>query len=99
MIDICVSCDGTWMKLGFSSQYGVGVAIDIFTGLVIDFELLSLYCHGCVEANNRDWSGGARERLLWEEQHVPDRCKNYTDSSKTMETEAVCPSHCKITLV
>ena len=26
VIDICVSYDGTWMKRGFSSQYGVGVA-------------------------------------------------------------------------
>ena len=81
-----MSYDGTWR--GFSSQYGVGVAIDILTGLVIDFELLSLYCHGCAEADNKEWSGGARERLLWEEKHAPDCCKNYTGSSKAMETEA-----------
>ena len=49
VIDICVSYDGTWMKRGVSSQYGVGVATDILTGFVIDFELLSLYCHGCAE--------------------------------------------------
>ena len=76
------------MKRGFSSQYGVSVAINILPGLVIDFELLSLYCRGCVEADNSDWSGGARERLLWEENRTPDCCKNYTGSSKVMETEA-----------
>ena len=66
----------------------IGVAIDILTGFIIDFELLSLYCHGCVEADNRDWSGGARERLLREEKHVPDCFKTYTGSSKATETEA-----------
>ena len=63
------------------------MAIDILTGFIIDIEILSLHCHGCVEADNRGWSGGARERLLWEEQHVPDCCKTYTGSSKEMETE------------
>ena len=64
------------------------MAIDILTGFIIDIEILSLYCHECVKADNRDWAGGARERLLWEEQHVPDCCKNYTGSSKAMETMA-----------
>ena len=45
VIDIQVSFDGTWRKRGFSSNYGVGVWIDVLTGLVIDYEVLSLYCH------------------------------------------------------
>ena len=40
-----VSFDGTWMKRGFTSHYGIGTVIDIFTGYVIDFELLCTYCH------------------------------------------------------
>ena len=62
VLDICVSYDGTWMKRGFSSMYGAGVATDILIGLVIDFEVMSLYCHACVEADHRQWAGGARER-------------------------------------
>ena len=58
---ICVSYDGTWMKRGFTSQYGVGVAIDILTGLVIDYEVMSLYCHGCVD--NKTWTGVAIDTL------------------------------------
>ena len=50
-----------WMKRGFLSQYGIGIAIDILTRLVIDFEVLSLYCHGCVEADKKTCTGGARE--------------------------------------
>lgn len=46
VIDIQVFFDGTWQKRGFTSNYGVGVCIDIITGLVIDY--VSLYCHTCV---------------------------------------------------
>ena len=81
---ICVSYDGTWMKRGFTSQYGVGVAIDILTCLVIDYEVMSLYCHGCID--NKTWTG-ARERLAWEEAHAPDCCIKYAGSSKATETE------------
>jgi len=37
VINISVSFDGTWQKRGFTSHYGIGVCIDIFTGLVIDY--------------------------------------------------------------
>ena len=73
----------TRMKRGFSSQYGAGIAIDILTGRVIDFEVMSLYCHGCVEADHKVWAGGASERLEWEEQHATDCCKNFTGSPKS----------------
>ena len=82
---ICVSYDGTWMKRGFTSQYGVGVAIDTLTGLVIDYEVMSLYYHGCID--NKTWTG-ARERLAWEKAHAPDCCIKYAGSFKSMETEA-----------
>lgn len=48
IIDIESSYDGTWHKRGHTSMYGVGIAIDILTGLVVDFEVLSKYCHMCV---------------------------------------------------
>ena len=48
VINIGVYFGGTWQKRGFTSHYGIGVCIDILTGLVIDFEVLSSYCHACV---------------------------------------------------
>lgn len=51
ILDICVSYDGTWQKRGHTSLYGIGVVIDILTGLVVDFEILSKYCHDCLTAN------------------------------------------------
>ncbi|GFV72117.1 uncharacterized protein TNCV_2460501 [Trichonephila clavipes] len=35
VIDITVSYDGTWQKRGHSSLYGIGIVIDILTGLII----------------------------------------------------------------
>ncbi|GFU02192.1 uncharacterized protein TNCV_1547681 [Trichonephila clavipes] len=47
IIDITVSYDGTWHKRGHTSLYGIGIVIDIMTSLVVDFEVLSKYCHEC----------------------------------------------------
>ena len=40
VIDISISLDGTWHRRGYSSHYGVGVAIETETDLVIDVQLL-----------------------------------------------------------
>ena len=47
IIDITVSFDGTWHKRGHTSLYGIGVVVDILTGIVLDYELLSRYCGIC----------------------------------------------------
>ncbi|KAH9364471.1 hypothetical protein HPB48_021867 [Haemaphysalis longicornis] len=45
--NICVTYDGSWMTRGHSSHIGVGVVIELFTGLVLDFVVLSNFCAGC----------------------------------------------------
>ena len=47
VINISVSFDGTWQKRGFTSLYGVGICIDVLTGLVVDYHVMSKYCHAC----------------------------------------------------
>lgn len=47
VLDITVSYDGSWQKRGFTSKYGIGCFIEILTGLVIDFEVLSKFCNQC----------------------------------------------------
>ncbi|GFV58264.1 uncharacterized protein TNCV_4614681, partial [Trichonephila clavipes] len=49
IIDVSVSYDGTWQKRGHTSNLGLGIIIDILSGLVFDFDL-SKYCHNCVVA-------------------------------------------------
>jgi hypothetical protein len=88
IINISVSFDGTWQKRGFTSHYGIGVCIDIFTGLVIDFEVLSSYCHGCALKETARHEGKITEEEIesWREKH--DCAKNFQGSSKAMEQEA-----------
>ncbi|GFV90534.1 uncharacterized protein TNCV_2222501 [Trichonephila clavipes] len=43
IIDVSVSYDGTWQKRGHISNLGLGIIIDILSGLVLDFEVLSKY--------------------------------------------------------
>ena len=89
VINIGVSFDGTWQKRGFTSHYGIGICIDILTGLVIDFEVLSSYCHACVLKQSAVNEGKITVDELdsWREKHT-DCAKNFSGSSKAMEQEA-----------
>ena len=44
---IDVSFDGTWQRCGHVSHYDVGVVVDALKGYVIDFHVMSTYCHTC----------------------------------------------------
>ena len=46
-VDIAVSFDGTWQKRGHTSHNGIGIAIDLLTAYVVDFEVLSNICVHC----------------------------------------------------
>ncbi|GFT27731.1 uncharacterized protein TNCV_3570961 [Trichonephila clavipes] len=62
VLDITVSFDGSWQKRGYKLLYGIGVVIDLLTGLVIDYEILSKYCTECTAAV-RDLSGDSPDFL------------------------------------
>ena len=53
---IYMAYGGTWIKCGFTSHYGVGLAIDLYIGYVLDFEVLHTYCHIC-EMNKEKLEG------------------------------------------
>ncbi|GFX08447.1 uncharacterized protein TNCV_3269361 [Trichonephila clavipes] len=42
-----VTFDGTWLTRGHSSQIGVGCVIDLLTGFVMAFEIMSKRCNEC----------------------------------------------------
>lgn len=86
-INISVSYDGSWHKRGFTSKYGVGCVIDVITGLVIDFEVLSKYCRVC-ETQKRKTSEESDEFEAWYLTHQPLCQANYDGSSPAKETEA-----------
>lgn len=73
--------DGTWHRRGHVSHHGVGVAIDLETGLVIDFEVLSNYCHGCATGPRPTDA----KYNAWRRQHAGLCQKNYHGSANSME--------------
>ncbi|GFO12724.1 hypothetical protein PoB_003922900 [Plakobranchus ocellatus] len=87
---ICVSYDGTWHKIGHSSHYGVDVAIDIDSGLVMDTHTLSNNCAGCKKAPPLD---SANFNAWWSEKRKKCCNKNFDGSSNAMEMEAAAVIH------
>ena len=89
LLDIAISYDGTWQKRGYQSLHGVGIAIDIVTGLVVDFEVLSKFCLACSIAT-ASFQPGSDEYIEWQADHnFSGECEiNFSGSSGAMEIEA-----------
>ncbi|CAN7939283.1 unnamed protein product [Ixodes hexagonus] len=84
-LDVCISYDGTWHKRGHTSHFrGFGAAIELATGLVLDFSVQSKYCHGC-ELDPKEDDEHFEE---WAETHEATCQKNYQGSSNAMEVQA-----------
>ena len=66
----------------------LGCVSIFFTGLVIDFEVLSSYCQGCAlkKAARHEGKETEEEIKCWREKH--DCAKNCMGSSKAMEQDA-----------
>ena len=83
-IDVCVTCDGTWSKRGFTALYRVVVVASWDSGQVLDCELVSKYCPECARAHER-LHEDSDEFKLWWEGHQASCNANYTGSSPAME--------------
>lgn len=89
IIDYIVSYDGTYQKRGFISKFGICFVIEWYTGLVIDFAVISKTCKKCnlkiiqLGADSNDFK-------QWYQSHVEkNECqKNIDGSSTAMETFA-----------
>ena len=78
------------MTRGHKSLYGIGCVVDILTGLVMDMEVLSLYCHRCTHALSRY---GGKETAAFQQWYTTHRdaaeCNiNYEGASGGMEKAA-----------
>ena len=81
-LDISVSYDASWLTRGHRSLYGFGAAIDLETNLVIDYEVLSLYCHGCTTiGDNLDQN--SPEYVAWKRDHTCQ--KNFAGTAGAMD--------------
>ena len=67
VIDVKVTCDGTWQRRGHQALYGVVVVASWDTGQVLDTEVLSKWCSMCNSKRHLDPS--SNEFLEWWEEH------------------------------
>ena len=82
IIDIPVSCDGSWQRRGFASLNGSFTSISVDTGKIIDTEVMSRYCKGCKSKEKlKNTNKSAYE--TWRLNH---KCRlNHTGSAGAME--------------
>ena len=84
VLDITVTCEGTWARREFQCLYGVVVVVSWKTGKVLDVEILSKHCQACATHHGMDTSSD--EFLDWWEGHQASCEVNYCGSSSVMES-------------
>lgn len=88
VFDKTVSYDGSWQKRGFTSKYGIGCCIEILTGLVIDFEVMSNFSNICEVTVAKRKISNAEHFQTWYNNHKGVCNQNYVGSSPGMEVDA-----------
>lgn len=86
VIDLFTSFDGSWHKKGFTSLYAIGCVVEVYTGLVVDYEILSKYCHMCTYTSN-ELGSDSPEFHIWYEGHKGECNKNFDGTSGAMEVQ------------
>ena len=84
VLDITVTCDGTLVRRGFQSLYGIVLLVSWKSGKVLDVEVLSKYCQAC--ATHHEMNTSSEEILDWWEGHQASCEVNYCGSSSVMES-------------
>ena len=87
-IDLTVSYDGSWMTRGHKSLYGIGCVVEVVTGLVLDLQVMSLYCQRCAYASTRHGGRHTAAFKDWYLTHDPECNQNSEGVSGGMEVKA-----------
>jgi len=84
ILDVGVSCDGSWQRRGYISLNGTFTAISLDSGKILDTEVMSRYCKSC--KNKEPLKKENQEEYdKWYENHK-DVCQlNHTGSAGAME--------------
>ncbi|KAK7108809.1 hypothetical protein V1264_016475 [Littorina saxatilis] len=81
-----VAFDGTWQRRGYVSHYGVGLVVEMLTGYVLDFHVMSTYCLAC---KIKEKEGLPQDEWdAWMEGHRKNCQQNHHASAKAMERDA-----------
>ena len=79
VIDVMVTCDGTWSKRGHTALYGVVVEASWETVQVLDVEVLNKWCNQCQE--KKECPGASSAKFLdWWEVHPSSCGQNFSGS-------------------
>ncbi|GBN67610.1 hypothetical protein AVEN_36272-1 [Araneus ventricosus] len=70
------------------SLYGISIVVDILTGFVIDYDILSKNCLECTTAK-RDLGEHIADFSKLYKTHRPEYSEKYVGSSNSMEVKAV----------
>ena len=85
VIDVTVTCDGTWSKRGFTALYEASIVMSWDSGQVLDAVALSKQCTVCKQKKS---TMEKQEYLDWYAVHEESCNANYSGSSPAMEAEA-----------
>lgn len=89
ILDVKVTYDGSWHTRGHSSNVGIGIVIDVLTGLVLDYVVLSKYCTWCSLAEKRFGDKKTEFDEAMKIHKETEKCeKNFYGSSNMMEVDA-----------
>ncbi|XP_045594769.2 uncharacterized protein [Procambarus clarkii] len=90
ILDIDVSFDGSWHTRGHHSQIGTSFVVEIFTGMVVDFNVFCKKCSQCQQFERSKKSGKLNQAQFDSEmaKHLPKCDRNYSSSAKNMEADA-----------
>ena len=84
IIDVTVTCDGTWSKRGFTALYGIVVVMSWDSGQVLDAVALCKQGNVCKQ---KESTMDEQEFLEWYAVHEESCNSNYLGSSPAMEAE------------
>ena len=88
VVDLTVSYDGSWVTRVHKSQYGIDCVVEVITGLVIDLQVMSLYCQRCAYASTRHGGRHTAAFKEWHVTHEPECNQNYEGASGGTEVKA-----------
>ena len=84
LLDIAVTCDGTWSKRGLTATHGVVVVIAWESGQVLDFEIKTKRCSVCARQKEK-LVEDSEEFEEWWDGHQAFCEANHVGSSPAME--------------
>ncbi|KAL7648338.1 UNVERIFIED_CONTAM: hypothetical protein RMT77_000244 [Armadillidium vulgare] len=88
LMNVQVSFDETWLRKEYGSMIGLGFIVEVETGIILDYHILSKYCNTCIQHLKKEKNMSEEEKHTWKEEHKEKCSANYSgEKSSSMEGE------------